>query len=157
VAALALSARPNMSADQLEGLLQQTAVDLGQAGYDTAYGWGFVNAYDAVLNTDIVSVADAAPSPGTADFALGSNRPNPFAGRTRIGYDLTRESTVQLRILDVSGRIVRATPAHFENSGPHEFLWDGTDGAGSRVPPGMYFYELRVNGASQTRKAVLLH
>jgi subtilisin family serine protease len=156
VAALALSVKPNLSADQLETLLRQTAVDLGAEGYDTDYGWGFVNAYNAVSNT-IVSVADAEPTFGTADFALGSNRPNPFAGQTRIGYDLTRESTVQLRILDVSGRIVRATPAHFENSGSHEFLWDGTDGAGSRVPPGMYFYELRVNGASQMRKAVMLH
>ena len=40
-------------------------------------------------------------------------------------------------------------------TGPDEHA-DGTDGTGASVAPGMYFYELRVNGASQTRKAVLL-
>ena len=155
VAALVLSAKPTLSADQLEALLQQTAVDLGPAGYDTDYGWGFVNAFDAVLNA-VVGVSDKRPPFGSGEFALRSNRPNPFAGETKIEYDLARESTVQLRILDVSGRIVRAIPPHVENAGRHGFLWDATDETGSRVPPGMYFYEVRVNGASKTRKTVLL-
>ena len=155
VAALVLSVDPNLPADQLEALLQQTAVDLGPAGYDTDYGWGSVNAFNAL--SAVVSVADERPPFGPGEFALRNNRPNPFVAETKIEYDLARESTVQLRILDVSGRIVRAMPAHFENAGPHEFLWDATDEMGSRTPPGIYFCELRVNGISQTRKAVLMH
>ena len=154
VAALVLSAKPTLSADQLEALLQQTAVDLGPAGYDTDYGWGFVNAFNAVRA--VVGVSENRPPFGSGEFALRSNRPNPFVGETRIEYDLARESTVQLRILDVSGRIVRAIPPHSENAGPHGFLWDATDETGSRVPPGMYFYEVRVNGTAKTRRTVLL-
>jgi len=113
-----------------------------------------VNALQAVIAA--LDVPDDGRSFAPAGFSLQSNRPNPFATETMIRYDLAHESTVQLRILDVAGRIVRATPVHSEASGPHEFRWNGTDGAGARMRPGMYFYELRVDGASQTRKAVLL-
>lgn len=47
--ALALSVRPSLSAAQLVGLLEQSADDLGTPGYDTYYGYGRVNAYNAVL------------------------------------------------------------------------------------------------------------
>jgi len=154
VAALVLSLHPSITADQVEAVLQQTCVDLGLAGYDTEYGWGFVNAANAV--TAPVSVADHGPPFGTAGFELRSNRPNPFAAETKIEYTLARESTVQLRILDISGRVIRATPGHSEGAGPHEFRWDGTNETGSKMPPGVYLYELRLDGASQTRKAVLL-
>jgi len=154
VAALVLSVNPDLTADTVESVLRQSAVDLGPVGYDTEYGWGFVNALQAVV--EALDVPDEGRSFAPAGFALQSNRPNPFATETTIRYDLAHESTVQLRILDVAGRIVRATPVHSEASGPHEFRWNGTDGAGARMRPGMYFYELRVDGASQTRKAVLL-
>jgi flagellar hook assembly protein FlgD len=128
-------------------------VDLGPAGYDIYFGWGFVNAANAV-GAAVTSVADATLGP--MGSALRSH-PNPFAAGTSVEYDLARESVVQLRILDVSGRIVWATPAHSESAGPHEFLWDGTDGIGSRMAARVYLFKLRVNGASQTRKGVLLH
>lgn len=49
VAALVLSARPSMSAAQVEATLAFSAMDLGPGGYDTTYGWGFVNARDALI------------------------------------------------------------------------------------------------------------
>ncbi len=48
VAALALSVNPALTACQVEEVLRQSAVDLGQPAYDTLYGWGFVNAAEAV-------------------------------------------------------------------------------------------------------------
>jgi len=60
VAALLLSADSDLSADQVEGILQQSAVDLDPAGYDTEYGWGFVNAYDALL-LDLACMGVAPP------------------------------------------------------------------------------------------------
>jgi len=156
VAALMLSVRPDLTADQVEAVLQQTSTDLGNPGYDTGYGWGMVNAASAVQRAILTGVDDTPPfTPG--DFTLRGNRPNPFNAHTSIEYDLMRQSTVQLRIVDVLGRVVRATPAHSESAGPHEFLWDGTDGKGAKMAAGVYFFELRVNGASQVRKGVLLH
>lgn len=48
VAALALSVHPNLDAFEVESLLAGTAVDLGAAGQDPVYGWGFVNARAAL-------------------------------------------------------------------------------------------------------------
>ena len=48
VAALVLSVDPGLSAAEVVDVLQASAVDLGPAGYDTGYGWGFVNARQAL-------------------------------------------------------------------------------------------------------------
>ena len=50
VAALLLSMDASLTAVQVENAIYSSATDLGSAGYDTTYGWGFVNANDA-LNT----------------------------------------------------------------------------------------------------------
>ncbi|BCW95999.1 MAG: S8 family serine peptidase [Fimbriimonadales bacterium] len=48
VAALALSANPSLSGDQLQRILFQSANDLGAPGWDAEHGWGCVNAARAV-------------------------------------------------------------------------------------------------------------
>ncbi len=49
VGALLFSLNPSLSPDQVERLLEETAVDLGTAGWDTFYGHGRVDAQAAVL------------------------------------------------------------------------------------------------------------
>lgn len=48
VAALILTMKPTLTAAQVECVMQRTAVNLGVPGYDTTFGWGFVNAYNGV-------------------------------------------------------------------------------------------------------------
>lgn len=48
VAALVLSVDPSLTPAEVEAILAQTAVDKGAAGYDTDFGWGFINAGAAV-------------------------------------------------------------------------------------------------------------
>jgi thermitase len=48
VAALVLSANPNLSASQVTNILQSSADDLGSNGWDTTFGFGRVNAARAV-------------------------------------------------------------------------------------------------------------
>ena len=49
VAALVLSVNPDLTETQVLSILQQTATDMGTAGFDNTYGHGRVNAYSAVL------------------------------------------------------------------------------------------------------------
>lgn len=49
VAALVLSVEPELSASQVEAKLHCTARDLGDVGFDELYGYGMVNAYNAVV------------------------------------------------------------------------------------------------------------
>ena len=58
VAALALSARPSLSSEEVEWLMRDTARDLGAPGFDNDTGWGLVQAYPTVV----------APLPSPADF-----------------------------------------------------------------------------------------
>lgn len=49
IVALMLQANPRLKMWQVERILERTAEDRGDRGFDTAFGHGFVNAYRAVL------------------------------------------------------------------------------------------------------------
>jgi serine protease len=48
VAALVLSANPDLSNREVRRILDGTAIDLGEPGRDNVFGWGLVDAYNAV-------------------------------------------------------------------------------------------------------------
>lgn len=48
VVALMLSANPYLTENRIDTILQQTAIDMGSSGFDNTYGYGRVNAYNAV-------------------------------------------------------------------------------------------------------------
>jgi subtilisin family serine protease len=49
VVALMCAANPNLDVETIKLILMETAMDLGVAGEDNTYGYGFINAYEAVL------------------------------------------------------------------------------------------------------------
>jgi subtilisin family serine protease len=51
VVALMRQAAPNMSVQDIKQIIYETAHDLGDSGEDNDYGWGMVDAYEAVMNT----------------------------------------------------------------------------------------------------------
>src|SRR5689334_22588118 len=63
VAALMLSVNSCLSATQLTNILLQTAVDLGPAGWDATYGWGRVNANQAVMTASTTTCTGGGPPP----------------------------------------------------------------------------------------------
>ncbi len=48
LAALLLSADPDLTISELENFMKYTAADLGDVGPDNTYGWGQIDAYEAV-------------------------------------------------------------------------------------------------------------
>jgi hypothetical protein len=74
VAALMLAANPNLTTTSLLSLLEQSADDLGAAGYDSSFGYGRVNAYKAVTAVR-AALAQAAPTisimPKTVSLTAG--------------------------------------------------------------------------------------
>lgn len=79
VAGLVLSASPWLSGAQVTSQLQQTADDLGPAGWDPSYGWGRVNAARAVgassssPTVSFQSPQNGATVSGTASVQVSAN------------------------------------------------------------------------------------
>jgi len=118
VVALMWAANPRLSPEDIVLLLEQTAVDLGAAGYDTSFGFGRIDAHAAVL---AASTAEAPP-PDTTPPSVSIT--SPTAGATVSG-----SATVQAMALDniavasVQFRrdgVLVAT----DTSAPFSFAWD---------------------------------
>jgi hypothetical protein len=87
---------------------------------------------------------------------LAQNAPNPFNPSTRIAFELPRTSDVELLVYNVAGRRVRTLIDGSTAAGVHAVVWDGLSDDGVAMPSGTYFYRIRVDGNSLTRKMQLL-
>jgi len=97
-------------------------------------------------------------SPGRtyAKLQLLPSRPNPASGPVRISYVLPRTGTVSLQVYDICGRMVSTLAQGRAQGGAYDLTWKGNDSQGRLLPAGVYFYQLTFDGASQTRRLVLL-
>jgi hypothetical protein len=93
---------------------------------------------------------------GQPRLLLCQNAPNPFRATTSIRYQLPSSGNVAIRVLDVTGRLVRELANEKQQVGEHVVKWDGRDSRGRVAPPGVYFYHLQTANGSDTRRAVLV-
>jgi len=112
VAALVRSANPGLSAAQVRQLLMDSADDLGQPGYDTAFGAGRVNARKALSGETTPNPSPTpspSPTPGgntTPDRALPI-QPGEYTGhcRSELWYsiNLTRSAKIDITLNGTQG------------------------------------------------------
>ena len=93
--------------------------------------------------------------------ALLQNFPNPFNPETWIPYTLADDTEVNVRIYDVAGKLVRHLDVGHQRAGRYlsretAAYWDGRDQLGESVSSGVYFYTLKADGFSDTRRMVIL-
>jgi hypothetical protein len=108
---------------------------------------------DLRTNAAGVAVADQ-PAPGGRALRLAL-RPNPFAARGTIAYELAARGPVALRIYDVTGRLVARLADGIEEAGAHELAWDGRGEHGTPLASGVYFVQLTANGEVQSEKILI--
>ena len=80
-------------------------------------------------------------------FVLGKAVPNPTTGETRIDYALPVNGNVTLGIFNTTGQLVRELMKGSVLAGHWAVTWNGCDDSGQKVPGGVYFYKLVVEGA----------
>jgi hypothetical protein len=78
-----------------------------------------------------------------AHLVLSPASPNPFRSRTTIAFELPAAMAAELRILDVSGRVIRIVEMGSLPAGPHTFEWEGTDATGRSVGIGSLLHPAR--------------
>jgi hypothetical protein len=83
---------------------------------------------------------------------------NPMrSGQARIAFGLARNEKVQVRVYDVTGRLVKTVADRmFVGGQEHVVIWDGTNDTGERVKSGVYFYMLKTPTWTSKRKLALL-
>ncbi|NNF08638.1 MAG: T9SS type A sorting domain-containing protein, partial [Candidatus Eisenbacteria bacterium] len=82
--------------------------------------------------------------------------PNPFSSRTQVQFDVKETGPVSLRVLDVSGRLVRTLVDETRFSGNHESAWDGIDEHGQHVAAGVYFAHLETTEGKSVQRLTLV-
>jgi hypothetical protein len=90
------------------------------------------------------------------NFSLYQNYPNPFNANTEIIFDLNAKSEIVLEVYNIAGQKIATLANGNYDAGSHGVVWNGITDAGKVVSSGVYFYNLKVNDFSQTRKMVLL-
>ncbi len=120
VAALVRSVNSGLTPDQVESILRQSAVDLGSAGRDDVFGYGRVDAYQAMVSTTSISdipnqaiLEDTSLAP--VSFTVGGS--NPGAASLSAASSNTALVPVSAIVFGGSGitRTVSATPLANQN------------------------------------------
>ncbi|MDZ7716692.1 MAG: MXAN_6640 family putative metalloprotease [Balneolaceae bacterium] len=127
----------------------------GKLRLETTWNWKDVEEIGLVAANTSRSAGinlNVATKSYTADLVtLKQNYPNPFNGTTIIEFTLQQDSNVQLRLYDVTGRLVRT-------------IIDGPRTAGTYTPTlssdrlasGIYFYRLITDKRSKVKKLTLI-
>lgn len=84
------------------------------------------------------------------------NYPNPFNGRTNIGFNLEGQAAVDITVYDMLGRLVSRVHSGNLPSGTHRFAWPIQSDGAQRIKSGVYIYRLNVDGVSISKKMTYL-
>ncbi|MGL5889484.1 MAG: T9SS type A sorting domain-containing protein [Bacteroidia bacterium] len=75
--------------------------------------------------------------------------PSPFATNANISYTLAQNSTVEIEVFDITGKLVTTLQNAPQTAGNHTLVWEATD-----VNAGVYFVRLKTGDATITRRIV---
>ncbi len=83
-------------------------------------------------------------------FELSQNYPNPFNPSTRISFSIAKPEDVKLAVYDITGREAAVLVSEHMNEGIYEVVFDA-----SKLSSGVYFYTIRTNSFTSTKKMIL--
>jgi Secretion system C-terminal sorting domain/Outer membrane protein Omp28 len=84
-------------------------------------------------------------------YSLSQNYPNPFNPSTNIKFTLPEDGTVSLRVYSMIGAEVKTLVEGNHKRGEYNIYFDG-----SELSSGVYFYTLRADKFTETKKMILV-
>jgi glucose/arabinose dehydrogenase len=112
-----------------------------------------------IMPSGPIAVGDGAEATPPPRLALSPAAPNPFAGSTRVPFELaSAPRRFVAAIYTAAGRQVTelGLPAAAFTSGSAALEWDGRDARGRACPAGVYLLRVEADGASAQERLVLL-
>ncbi len=86
-----------------------------------------------------------------SEYVLEQNYPNPFNPSTNFRFKIAEAGLTTLKIYNLLGQEVAVVLSEFMNPGTYDFRFDATD-----LSSGIYFYRIRVNDFSASKKMILV-
>lgn len=91
------------------------------------------------------------PAPSAKLIEYLQNQPNPFQSQTIISWQQAVGSRVILKVFDFMGREIRTLVDENHYPGEHQVTFNA-----ARLTAGIYFYQLRIGDAVETKKMVVV-
>ena len=103
------------------------------------------------------AAATSVGDPGAGLSSALTVVPNPFAGRTTVGFSMVRSGPATVTVHDLQGRLVRSlTNDAPYGPGPQFLGWDGRDSKGNWAASGVYICRIVADGRVQSARMNLL-
>lgn len=113
------------------------------------------NDFRLIIGTAEVIENNIPSTPVPVTYCLLPNYPNPFNPGTTIRYTLPVAARVELVIYNLMGQKIKTLVSAAQSAGQYEINWDGKNSQNEAVPSGIYWYQIRANAFTFTRKMVL--
>lgn len=86
-----------------------------------------------------------------------TNSPNPFSSYTEFKFGISVPVTeeAEIKIYNIKGQLVREFGLRISDCG-FRVVWDGKDKHGQKVAPGVYLYQLLIDGKQKAERKCLL-
>jgi hypothetical protein len=101
--------------------------------------------------TKLTDVSDRNNNVLLKEFRLEQNYPNPFNPTTNISYNLPKEGFVSMKVYNTIGAEVMTLVSGSQKAGAHEVVFNAAN-----LTSGVYFYTLRFDNNSQTKRMILI-
>jgi serine protease AprX len=145
---------------ELEGKeISQSPQTYSFVDLDVQGGESFTYQLSAQLKTGELITIDSlqVQSVQPEDITLLYSFPNPFNSTVRIILGLNHPKSVNLKIFDVSGRLVKTILENMKMSAQyHHFIWDATNDSGRPVSSGSYFIQVIADDTQKMMKMLYL-
>lgn len=85
------------------------------------------------------------------------NYPNPFNPETNITFALkTKSENAELSVYNIKGQLVKTLVKGAVDAGSHTIVWTGTNNRDQAVASGVYYYKLKTEDRTITKKMILM-
>jgi len=112
----------------------------------------YINGTIDTWTSNGVSVVTLSTTPELpSSVTLNGSYPNPFNPATTISFSIPNEMSVDVKIYDISGRVVGELMSGVQSQGLYEITWDA-----SSYASGLYFVRLVAGAEMYTQKIMLV-
>jgi len=146
----------------LDGTLEGTTTDTEWQYEDLVAGQNYVAGVSAVYDGGESVVMEYPFTPVDAGdiiplvTELRGNFPNPFNPDTQIAFSLNKQSRVQIAIYNIRGQLVRTLVDEQRDANNYTVTWNGMDDNRKPVSSGIYFYKMKAEKYTATKKMILM-